>query len=107
MAELGKMRRAINKVLPGAPHELLLILDATSGQSALTQIQAFIAAIGVTGVIVTKLDGSAKGGFLLAMAAQMPLPVRFIGTGESSDDLTVFNANDYAAALMGVERVAA
>ena len=106
MAELGKVRRAINKALPGAPHELLLILDATSGQNALTQIQAFIAAVGVTGVIVTKLDGSAKGGFLLAMAAQAPLPVRFIGTGESSDDLTMFDADDYAAALMGVERAA-
>ncbi|MCH9705015.1 MAG: signal recognition particle-docking protein FtsY [Proteobacteria bacterium] len=103
MAELGKIRRAIDKALPGAPHELLLILDATGGQNSLRQIQGFSAAAGVTGVIVTKLDGSAKGGFLLAMAAQTPLPVRFIGVGEGSDDLALFDADEYAAALMGVE----
>ena len=101
MAELGKIRRAANKALHGAPHELLLILDATTGQNALTQINAFIEAVGVTGVVVTKLDGSSKGGFLLSMAGDTPLPVRFVGVGEGSDDLALFDANEYAAALLG------
>lgn len=107
MTELGKIRRAVGKALPGAPHELLLILDATGGQNALTQIQTFSQAAGVTGVIVTKLDGSAKGGFLLAMAAASPVPVRFVGVGEGSDDLALFDADEYAAALVGIDRTQA
>lgn len=102
MNELGKIRRAVAKALPGAPHELLLILDATSGQNALAQLKAFSAAAGVTGLIVTKLDGSAKGGFLLALADAMPIPVRFVGVGEGSDDLALFDADEYAAALVGI-----
>ena len=102
MDELGKIRRAVAKALPGAPHELLLILDATSGQNAIAQLKAFAAAAGVTGVIVTKLDGSAKGGFLLALADTMPVPVRFVGIGEGSDDLVLFDADEYAAALVGL-----
>lgn len=101
MAELAKIRRAINKALPGAPHELLLVLDATTGQNALTQIRAFSDAVGVTGVIVTKLDGSSKGGFLLAMADDAPTPVRFVGVGEKGEDLAIFNADEYADALVG------
>lgn len=103
MAELGKIRRAVGKALPGAPHELLLVLDATLGQNALAQLRAFGAAAGVTGVVVTKLDGSAKGGFLLAMAREAPAPVRFVGVGEGGDDLALFDADAYAAALMGCE----
>ena len=101
MAELAKIRRAVHKALPGAPHELLLILDATSGQNALTQIDAFTRAVGVTGLIITKLDGSAKGGFLLALEEARPLPVRFIGVGEGSGDLALFDADAYTAALLG------
>ena len=101
MAELAKTRRAVGKAMPGAPHELLLVLDATTGQNALMQLRQFSEAIGVTGVVITKLDGSSKGGFLLALAALQPLPVRFAGVGESDDDLVLFDADDYAAALVG------
>ncbi|MGU9952063.1 MAG: signal recognition particle-docking protein FtsY [Gammaproteobacteria bacterium WSBS_2016_MAG_OTU1] len=103
MAELGKIRRAASKALPGAPHELLLILDATLGRNTLQQIEAFTAAVGVTGLALTKLDGSAKGGFLLEMAANIPRPVRFVGLGEGADDLERFNGDEYARALSGEE----
>lgn len=101
MAELGKMRRAAGKALAGAPHELLLVLDATLGRNTLRQIDVFSQAAGVTGVVLAKLDGSAKGGFLLEMAAQMPRPVRFVGLGEGADDLAIFDADEYAEALVG------
>ena len=101
MAELGKIRRAAGKALAGAPHELLLVLDATLGRNTLRQIEVFSQAAGVTGVVLAKLDGSAKGGFLLEMAVQMPRPVRFIGLGEGADDLAIFNADEYADALAG------
>ncbi|MGI9307347.1 MAG: signal recognition particle-docking protein FtsY [Gammaproteobacteria bacterium] len=103
MAELGKIRRAAGKALPGAPHELLLVLDATLGRDTLRQIEAFSQAAGVTGLALSKLDGTAKGGFLLALAAQTPRPVRFVGTGEGADDLALFNADEYARALVGLE----
>ena len=102
MAELAKIRRATAKAIPGGPHELLLVLDASLGQNALVQLEAFSEAAGVTGLVVTKLDGSAKGGFLLALAAKSPKPVRFIGVGEGADDLAPFDASGYAQALVGV-----
>ena len=102
MAEAAKIARAADKALPGAPHESLLVLDATTGQNALSQLRSFSAAVGITGTAVTKLDGSAKGGFLLAMAKEEhPVPVRFVGLGEGADDLAVFNAEEYAKALVG------
>ena len=102
MAEAAKIARAANKALPGAPHESLLVLDATTGQNALSQLRAFSSAVKVSGVAVSKLDGSAKGGFLLALAAEdAPPPVRFVGTGEGADDLSDFNAEQYAKALTG------
>lgn len=102
MAEAAKMARAANKAFPGAPHETLLVLDATTGQNALSQLRAFSEAVQVSGVAVTKLDGSAKGGFLLALAMEeQPPPVRFVGLGEGPDDLADFNAAAYARALVG------
>ena len=101
MAEAAKISRAANKALPGAPHESLLVLDATTGQNALSQLRAFSRAVQVSGVAVTKLDGSSRGGFLLALAAEEnPIPVRFIGLGEGVDDLADFNAEEYAKALV-------
>ena len=102
MAEAAKIARAANKALPGAPHESLLVLDATTGQNALAQLRAFSQAVDVSGLAVTKLDGSSKGGFLLALAAEEnPPPVRFVGLGEGADDLADFNAEEYAKALAG------
>ena len=102
MAEAAKMARAAHKALPGAPHETLLVLDATTGQNALGQLRAFSGVVKVSALAVTKLDGSAKGGFLLALAAEEhPVPVRFVGLGEGADDLADFNADSYARALTG------
>ncbi|MCX8005258.1 MAG: signal recognition particle-docking protein FtsY, partial [Burkholderiaceae bacterium] len=104
MDELKRVKRAIDKALPGAPHEVILVLDGTNGQNVLAQVAAFDAAIGLTGLIVTKLDGTAKGGVLVALARarqQAPLPVYFIGVGEQLDDLQPFAARDFAAALLG------
>ena len=103
MAELAKIRRAAAKAMSGAPHELLLVADATLGRNILRQAEAFSAAAGVTGIALAKLDGSAKGGFLLELAATMPRPVRFVGLGEGADDLAIFNADEYARALSGLE----
>ena len=101
MAELGKIRRAAAKALPSCPHELMLVVDATLGRNTLRQIEAFSAAVGVTGLVLSKLDGSAKGGFLLTLAEQLPRPIRFVGLGESDKDLATFNADEYARALTG------
>ena len=103
MAELAKIRRATGKASRGGPDELLLVLDATTGQNALAQIAAFDHAVGVTGLILSKLDGSAKGGFALALAAKTPKPVRFVGVGEGADDLEIFDADAFARALTGIE----
>ena len=101
MAEAAKIARAANKALPGAPHESLLVLDATTGQNALSQLRAFSQAVRITGTVVAKLDGSSKGGFLLALAREEnPVPVRFVGLGEGADDLAEFNAEEYAKALV-------
>ena len=103
MDELRKVRRVIGKAQEGAPHEVLLVLDANTGQNALAQVKAFDAAVGLTGLIVTKLDGSAKGGVVAAIAKQHPVPLRFIGVGEAIDDLRPFVAREFVDALLPAE----
>lgn len=99
MEEIAKVKRVIAKAEPGAPHEVLLVLDANIGQNALAQVKAFDDAIGVTGLVVTKLDGTAKGGVIAAIARTQPKPLRFIGVGEGIDDLQPFRARDFVDAL--------
>ena len=99
MEEIAKVRRVIAKAETTAPHEVLLVLDANIGQNALAQVKAFDAAIGVTGLVVTKLDGTAKGGVIAAIARQQPKPLRFIGVGEGIDDLQPFSAREFVDAL--------
>jgi fused signal recognition particle receptor len=99
MDEIAKVRRVIQKADPSGPHETLLVLDATFGQNALQQVMAFDKAIQVTGLVLTKLDGSAKGGVVAAIARQCPKPIRFIGVGEGIDDLRPFRARDFVDAL--------
>jgi fused signal recognition particle receptor len=101
MEEIKKVKRVIAKALPDAPHEVLLVLDANTGQNALSQVKAFDEALGVTGLVLTKLDGTAKGGVIAAIAKAHPIPVRFIGVGEGLDDLRPFVAEDFVAALLG------
>jgi fused signal recognition particle receptor len=103
MEEIKKVKRVIAKALPDAPHEVLLVLDANTGQNALSQVKAFDQALGVTGLILTKLDGTAKGGVIAAIAKAHPIPVRFIGVGEGLDDLRPFVAEDFVAALLGLD----
>jgi len=103
MEEIKKVKRVIAKALPDAPHEVLLVLDANTGQNALSQVKAFDAALSVTGLVLTKLDGTAKGGVIAAIAKAHPIPVRFIGVGEGLDDLRPFAAEDFVAALMGLD----
>ncbi|MBA3813546.1 MAG: signal recognition particle-docking protein FtsY [Alphaproteobacteria bacterium] len=104
MEELKKIRRVIQKLDPTAPHATLLVLDATTGQNALTQVKVFQEAVDVSGLIVTKLDGTAKGGVLVAIAQQFDLPIHFIGVGESIEDLHAFSAKDFSQNLMGVRK---
>jgi len=99
MQELEKIRRVAARAVPGSPHEVLIVLDATVGQNGLVQAQQFTEAAGVTGVVLTKLDGTAKGGVAVAIAADLKLPIRFVGVGEGIDDLIPFSADDYATAL--------
>jgi fused signal recognition particle receptor len=99
MAELEKMRRTAAKLVPGAPHDVLLVMDATTGQNGLTQAREFTAAAGVTGIVLTKLDGTAKGGIVVAIVRELGLPVRFVGTGESADDLVPFDAEAFVTSL--------
>jgi len=101
MDELRKVKRTLGKVLPGAPHDVWLILDATVGQNGLAQARQFHAALGVTGVILTKLDGTAKGGIVLAVAGELGLPVRYIGVGEGVEDLQAFEPEAFVDALLG------
>src|SRR4029079_11046269 len=101
MEELKKIRRVIAKAQEGAPHETLLVLDANTGQNALAQVAAFDAALGVTGLVLTKLDGTAKGGVVAAIAKTRPLPLKLIGVGEGIDDLRPFRAAEFADALIG------
>ncbi len=100
MDEIAKVRRVIQKAEPSGPHEVILVLDANIGQNAIQQVKAFDKAIGITGLIVTKLDGTAKGGVLAAIARQCPKPVRFIGVGEGMDDLQPFVAKEFVSALL-------
>jgi fused signal recognition particle receptor len=99
MEEIKKVKRVIQKADPSGPHEVLLVLDANTGQNAVTQVKAFDDALGLTGLIVSKLDGTAKGGVIAAIAKQRPVPLRFIGVGEQLDDLRPFIAADYVEAL--------
>jgi fused signal recognition particle receptor len=100
MEELKKIKRVVQKADASAPHEVLLVIDGNTGQNALTQVQAFDDALGLTGLIVTKLDGTAKGGVLAAIARARPIPVYFIGVGEKLEDLETFNAREFAQALL-------
>jgi fused signal recognition particle receptor len=104
MAELEKVIRVMKKVEPTAPHAALLVLDATVGQNALSQVETFQRVAGVTGLAMTKLDGTARGGILVAIAEKFALPVHFIGVGEGVDDLEPFAARDFARAIAGLER---
>jgi fused signal recognition particle receptor len=103
MGELEKVVRVIRKVDATAPHAVLLVLDATVGQNALSQVEAFHRTAGVTGLVMTKLDGTARGGILVALAEKHKLPVHFIGVGEGIDDLAPFTARDFAQAIAGIE----
>ena len=100
MAELGKIRRVLGKLDPTAPHEVLMVIDGTTGQNALSQLRQFHAAVGVTGLVVTKLDGTAKGGVVFALAREFGIPIRFAGIGERPEDLRVFDAEAFVDALL-------
>ncbi len=102
MEELKKIRRVIERALPGAPHETLLVLDATTGQNGLQQAREFHRALGVTGLALTKLDGTAKGGVVLAIAETLRIPIRWVGVGEGMEDLVPFDPAEFAAALVAV-----
>src|ERR671910_587997 len=99
MQELDKIRRIASREVPGAPHEVLLVLDATVGQNGLVQAREFMAVAGVNGIVLTKLDGTAKGGVAVAIAHDLKLPIRFVGVGEAIDDLVPFSPDDYVNAL--------
>jgi fused signal recognition particle receptor len=103
MAELEKIARVIKKLDATAPHAVLLVLDATTGQNAISQVETFGATVPLTGLVMTKLDGTAKGGILVALAAKFALPVHYVGVGEGEDDLQPFNAQAFARALTGAE----
>ncbi|HXN09817.1 MAG TPA: signal recognition particle-docking protein FtsY [Steroidobacteraceae bacterium] len=100
MDELRKVKRVIQRVMPEAPHEVLLVLDANQGSNALAQARQFHAALGVTGLVLTKLDGTARGGIVVAIARALALPIRFIGVGEGAEDFGIFNARAFAGALV-------
>jgi len=101
MDELDKMRRTAERIIPGAPHEVLLVMDATTGQNGLSQARLFGQAAGVTGIVLTKLDGTAKGGIAVAIAKEMNLPVRYVGVGEKMEDLLEFDATAFVDSLLG------
>ncbi|HET7598936.1 MAG TPA: signaling recognition particle receptor family protein, partial [Gemmatimonadales bacterium] len=103
MEELRKVTRVVGRKVPGAPHEVLLVLDGTVGQNAIQQGRLFGEAVSPTGIVVTKLDGSAKGGAVVALRRELQLPIRFVGLGESLDDLEPFDAERFAANLVGEE----
>ena len=99
MAELEKMKRTAAKLVPGAPHDILLVMDATTGQNGLVQAREFTAQVGVTGIVLTKLDGTAKGGIVVAIVRELGLPIRFVGTGEKAQDLVPFDAQTFVNSL--------
>jgi fused signal recognition particle receptor len=100
MDELAKIKRVMGKIDPSAPHETMLVLDAGTGQNALSQASNFKQAVGVTGITLTKLDGTAKGGMIFSVSENLQLPIRYIGVGESVDDLREFDSNEFVDALM-------
>ena len=103
MEELKKVKRVAGKIDQSAPHEVLLVLDAGTGQNAIAQMTEFDQVVGVTGIALTKLDGSAKGGIVFALADKFSVPIRYIGVGEGQDDLQPFDANQFVSALLGLE----
>ncbi len=103
MSELDKIRRVTQKVVPGGPHEVLLVLDGTTGQNGLRQAEEFLQSAGVTGLVLTKLDGTARGGVALTIARRVGLPIRFVGVGERDSDLVEFDAREYVEGLLGTE----
>jgi fused signal recognition particle receptor len=103
MDELKKVKRVLARLDPAAPHEVLLVLDGTIGQNAVAQAEEFNKGLGVTGLVITKLDGTAKGGVVLAIAQRLKIPIRFIGVGEQSEDFGVFNASEFVSALLKTE----
>ena len=103
MDELTKIRRVIDKQMPGAPHETLLTIDSTTGQNGVRQAKLFSEAVPVDGIVLTKLDGTAKGGIALAIAGELGIPVKLIGIGEALEDLRPFDADDFARALVAVD----
>ena len=100
MEELKKTKRIMSRELEGAPHETLLVLDATTGQNAISQAKLFNEEIGITGIVLTKLDGTAKGGIVIRIAKEMNIPIRYIGIGEGVDDLRVFKSEEFVNALL-------
>jgi len=103
MEEMRKIKRVVGRELPGAPHETLLVVDATNGQNTIAQAEKFNRDISVSGIVITKLDGTAKGGFLLPIAQKLKIPIRYIGVGEKMDDLVPFSAREFAEGMVGVE----
>ncbi|MCB1126908.1 MAG: signal recognition particle-docking protein FtsY, partial [Verrucomicrobiae bacterium] len=101
MKELQKVHRVMDKKLPGAPHEVLLVVDATTGMNALTQAREFHKAVTLTGLVITKLDGTSRGGMAVAIQRELGLPIKFIGVGEQAEDLQPFSAAEFAEALFG------
>lgn len=104
MDELSKIRRVISKVIPDAPHEVILVLDGSTGQNALEQARQFTAATEVTALAVTKLDGTAKGGVVLAIANECKIPVKYIGVGEKMNDLQIFNKYEFVDSIFSLEK---
>jgi fused signal recognition particle receptor len=104
MDELSKIKRSVQKVIPGAPHEVLLVLDGSTGQNALEQAKHFTATTNVTALAITKLDGTAKGGVVLAIANQFKIPVKFIGVGEKMEDLLIFDKHEFVDSLFNINK---
>ena len=100
MGELIKIKRVIDKELPNASKEILMVLDATTGQNAISQVKAFKETVDITGLVLTKLDGTAKGGVVIGIANENKMPVKFIGIGEQIDDMEIFNSDDFVKALI-------
>ena len=101
MEEMKKIKRVVGRELPGAPHEVLLIVDATNGQNVIAQAESFNEALSVSGIVITKLDGTAKGGFVLPIAISLKIPIRYVGVGEQIDDLVPFRAREFAEGMVG------
>ncbi len=101
MEELKKIKKVMGKALPGAPHEILLVIDSTTGQNALSQVKLFSEAVDITGIILTKLDGTAKGGIIIPIVSEMKIPIKYVGIGEKIDDLEIFEPREFVEALFG------